>query len=213
MPTPWNDDPGGCESQIVGNVVALGHDMAASADQRDAPTIAMAQDCHRRLYDQVPLPVPYYAGEVRDSDPEYPELDGHEVRVGPFHGLPSPLVPQALATFGAQAKSAVQILDGLVAAGEKPANSNEAHAVLTLCANLHGEWIRIHPFANGNGRIARLWANWAALRYGLPPFVTIRPRPGSPYGAAAISSMQGDHQLMAVVFNQMLRARLASGGP
>ena len=33
------------------------------------------------------------------------------------------------------------------------------------------EWIRIHPFANGNGRIARLWVNSIAMRYDLRPRV------------------------------------------
>jgi fido (protein-threonine AMPylation protein) len=174
----------------------------------------MAQEWHRRVYDQIPLPVNYYAGETRDSDPEYPELYGYEVSVGPSHGLLSQFVPDALATFERQAQSAVEILDGVIAAGAKPARNAEGHAVLTLCAFVHGEWVRIHPFANGNGRTARLWANWAALRYGLPPFVTIRPRPpGDPYGAAAMHSMRGDHRTMAVVFNQMLRDRLSRGGP
>lgn len=35
-----------------------------------------------------------------------------------------------------------------------------------LAAVVHGEWVRIHPYANGNGRIAGTWANWVATRYG-----------------------------------------------
>lgn len=214
MPTPWNGDPSGFEPRIAANVVALVQELAASADQRLAPTIAMAQTWHRRLYDQIPLPVPYYAGEIRDSDQRYPELYGYEVQVGRFAGLPSSHVPQALAGFKRQAQAAVRILDAVIAVGDGPASDTEGHAVLTLCASLHGEWIRIHPFANGNGRTARVWANWGALRFGLPPFVTIRPRPpGDPYGAAAIRSMQGDHAMTAVVFNQMLRDRLAASSP
>jgi Fic family protein len=58
------------------------------------------------------------------------------------------------------------------------------------------------------GRTARLWANWAALRYGLPPFVTNKPRPGQPYGAAALASMRGDHRVTLAVFEQMLRGYL-----
>jgi Fic family protein len=85
------------------------------------------------------------------------------------------------------------------------------HGVLTYCAILHGEWVRIHPFANGNGRTARLWANWAALRYGLPPFVTIKPRPSDPaYAAAAFASMGGDHSTMVAVMRQMLHDALSS---
>lgn len=84
----------------------------------------------------------------------------------------------------------------------------QLHGVLTLGAVLHGEWVRIHPYANGNGRTARLWANWTALRYALPPLVTIKPHPGHPYGAAALASMQGDHSVTLAVFDRMLRAYL-----
>nr|MBA3305364.1 Fic family protein [Thermoleophilaceae bacterium] len=75
-----------------------------------------------------------------------------------------------------------------------------------------GEWARIHPFANGNGRTARLWANWAAQRYGLPAFVSTKPRPpGNPYAVGAMSSTQGNHSPMVAAFRQMLIARLTAG--
>jgi hypothetical protein len=74
-----------------------------------------------------------------------------------------------------------------------------------LAANLHGEWVRIHPFANGNGRIARLWVMWVAARYSLPPFIRLKPRPaGLPYEGAAMASMSGRHTPMATVLGQML---------
>ena len=93
------------------------------------------------------------------------------------------------------------------------ADDPQLHAVLTLCAVLHGEWVRIHPFANGNGRSARVWANWAALRYGLPPFVRLRPRPeGLAYAAAGHASMAGEHTLAVGVFRQQLQALLGELG-
>lgn len=95
----------------------------------------------------------------------------------------------------------------MIAVGADPSTMapQELHGVLTFCALLHGNWVRIHPFANGNGRTARVWANWAALRYGLPPFVTIKPGPGQAYGAGAAASMAGDDQVMVAVMGQMLR--------
>jgi len=76
----------------------------------------------------------------------------------------------------------------------------------------HGEWARIHPFANGNGRTARLWANWCALRYGLPLFVRLRPRAtGSLYAAAAADSMAGDHRATISLFAAWLEERLRTG--
>lgn len=209
MPTPWNDDPPGAEQQILENAAAVLREIAAQADSRLAPTVAMAQGWHRRLYRGIALPVPYYAGEPRDSDPRFPELQGYEVAVGRARGTPSELVPAALSGFEASVQNAVGSLDAAIPAASQPSDGRELHGVLSLCAVLHGEWVRIHPFANGNGRTARLWANWAALRYGLPPFVTIKPRPGDPYGMAAMASMRGQHAATIAAFDQMLRAHLA----
>jgi fido (protein-threonine AMPylation protein) len=208
MPKAWNEDPPDSESRILENAAALLRELAAEADRRLPPTVAMARQWHRRLYRGVKLPVPYYAGEPRDSDPACPELQGYEVAVGTARGTPSELVPAALRSFEASAQRAVAPLDAAIAPARQPSDGRRLHGVLSLCAVLHGEWVRIHPFANGNGRTARLWANWAALRYGLPPFVTIKPRPGDPYGLAAMASMSGNHTATIAAVSQMLRERL-----
>jgi Fic family protein len=88
--------------------------------------------------------------------------------------------------------------------------ADQLNAVLDVCAWAHSEWVRIHPFTNGNGRIARLLANAIALRYGLPPFVRLRPRPNHGYNHAAEASMRGDHQPLAIAFRRMLNALLSS---
>jgi len=84
---------------------------------------------------------------------------------------------------------------------------------MALAANAHGEWIYIHPFANGNGRTARLWILWITLRYGLPPFMRLKPRPDTLfYAAATQASMRSrDHSQMIIVLNDMLAARLRAG--
>jgi fido (protein-threonine AMPylation protein) len=170
----------------------------------------MAQDWHREIYRGIPLPVRYYAGEIRDSDPAFPELDRYEVVVGGFAGAPSATVPLELTHFESTARRAVTVLDTSIPAGGKPADNQQFLAVLTLCASLHGEWVRIHPFANGNGRTARLWGNWAALRYGLPPFISAKPRrAGTAYALASYASMHRDHRVMTGVLLQMLQAHIA----
>lgn len=208
MPTPWNEDPRGSEQQILANAAEVLRQIVAAADDRDEPSVAAAQDWHRRIYADVALPVPYYAGEPRDSDPAFPELQGYEVEIGRSLGTPSTQVPRALADFEVGARRAVAPLDQAIPVRTRPSQGPELSAVISLCAVLHGEWVRIHPFANGNGRTARLWANWAALRYGLPPFVTVKPRPGAPYAVAAMASMSGDHRVAAAAFHQMLRSHL-----
>jgi Fic family protein len=206
VPTPWEDDPADAP-KIAANAAKVLTGIATDADKREPPTVAMAQQWHRDLYDGIARPFVYYAGEVRDSDPRFPDLIGYEVQVGSAFGVPSAQVPQALARFEGGAQTAASRLDRVMPVGAHPSTMapQELHGVVTLCALLHGNWVRVHPFANGNGRTARLWANWAALRYGLPPFVTIKPRPGPPYGAAAAASMAGNDQVMVAVMQQMLR--------
>jgi fido (protein-threonine AMPylation protein) len=209
VPLAWNDDPPGSEDQILENCAALLADIIDAAPAREEPTVGMAQDWHRRIYDGITLPVPYYAGEVRDSDDDFPELIGYEVEVGAIRGVPSAEVPQQLAAFAQSVQQAVAGLDAAVPAGQKPSDNAELRAVLTLCTVLHGEWVRIHPFANGNGRVARVWVNWAAVRYSLPPFVDIKPRPGVPaYALAAVSGMRGEHTTALTGFAEMLNDRM-----
>jgi fido (protein-threonine AMPylation protein) len=164
----------------------------------------MAQAWHRQIYEGATLPVWYFAGEIRDSDPHYPELFGYEVGVGVAEGVPSAEVPAELARFEASMQAAVRQLDAVVPVGSA-VGATTLGSVVTLCALAHGEWVRIHPFANGNGRTARLWADWCAVRYGLPPFVRLKPRPaGNAYSLAASRSMLGDHEPTIRVFLDML---------
>ena len=208
-PRPWNDDPPGSQQQIGTNILALGPQFQADASSRPLPTIALAQDWHRAVYAGVQLPEPYYAGEIRDSDPRFPALGGYEVQVGGLLGTPSKDVPAELAQLETRIQTVSARLDAAVPVGAPPSDDATLRAVIATCGNVHGEWVRIHPFANGNGRTARLWTTWIGLRYGLPPFIQIRPRPaGQPYAAAAVASMRGDHRLCILVFEQMLRTKL-----
>ena len=133
--------------------------------------------------------------------------------IGSAQGVPSADVPAALVAFEAGMQAVMRQLDPRLPVGTRPASAVDLGAVLLAAAIAHGEWIRIHPFANGNGRIARLWANWAVVRYGLPVFVSLRSRPaGLLYAGAAAASMRGDHGPMATAFLDMLRATL-TGSP
>ncbi|AOS80720.1 Fic family protein [Hydrogenophaga intermedia] len=75
---------------------------------------------------------------------------------------------------------------------------DELRAVCELAGTLHGEWVRIHPFGNGNGRMARLLANWVLMRYGIEPVLSPRPRPEGLYELAARASMHGRHDVMVL---------------
>jgi len=209
VPIPWNDDPPGFDGRIIDNLKRVGGQVVADATLRLPPTAAMAQGWHRATYRGVPLPVPYYAGEIRDSDPTFPELFGYEVLIGTAPGMPSADVPAALAGFEAGVKAVVARLDDVVAVGRQPSTVTDLYAILEIAAIAHGEWVRIHPLANGNGRIARLWVNWVAVRYGLPFFLALKPRPADLiYDAAAATSMRGDHRPMVTALLTLLNQHI-----
>lgn len=187
--------------------------MVDGAHRRDPPSVEMACRWHHEIFEGVALPVPYYAGEIRDSDPRFPELIGYEVDVGANPGVAADDVPRELERFEDRMRQAVRVLDPLVERGRKMSGEEVLGSIVFLCATSHGEWARIHPFANGNGRIARLWATWCALRYGLPPFLRVFPRPmGLYYGAAAAASMVGNHQPTVDLFAEWLEERLRVAG-
>ncbi len=130
-------------------------------------------------------------------------LENVQVRVGANYGVSSAKVAGELQHFEKSLKTLVAELDALVPVGQEP-DADQIAAVLDVCAWAHAAWVRIHPFANGNGRTARLWANSLAMRYGLPPFVQLRPRPNSGYANAGAQAMQGDWKPTAIVFRRLL---------
>jgi fido (protein-threonine AMPylation protein) len=195
MPVAWDNDRPADTQRLALNVKTVLRRIVAEAPERMGPSVAMAQQWHRDLYRGIELPAPYFAGEVRDSDRRFPELFGYEVQVGEHLGVSSIDVPDALAVFENAFTGAVEVVDEQIF--EAGLTGESAELYVTLVAVTHGEWIRIHPFANGNGRTARLWTYWLAARYDLPPLIRVKPRPEDEiYGIAAGASMTGDHTLM-----------------
>jgi Fic/DOC family len=139
-----------------------------------------------------------YVGAFRGE----PGLENTGVRIGPYFGTDPARVAQELSQFEAGLRARVARLDATLPASQDP-NAAQLAAIFDLCAWAHAEWVRIHPFANGNGRTARLWANYLAMRYNLPPFIRLRPRPSGAYGEAGARAMQGDWRSTAVVFRQL----------
>ena len=130
-------------------------------------------------------------------------LEKTQVRVGAQFGVDAAEVAQELLDFETMLPALIRELDAMVAAGQEP-DADQLAAVLDLCAWVHAGWERIHPFANGSGRTARLWANCIAMRYGLPPFIRLRPRPDYGYADAGARAMLGDWKSTAVLFRRML---------
>ena len=221
MPGPaWGEDGAADETIVAANVAALLTHLLAAAPARTTPSVSLGHDWHRAIYREVAsVPTPNYLGRPRGSaDPDL--VDYEVVLRNPLTGLvlgrgvSAAQVERELTAFEGALTAATATLDVVIATSRPPANHDELLAVVELAAVTHGEWIRIHPYAHGNGRTARTWANWVSMRYGLPPFVRIKPRPdGLMYAHAAHRSMGlapgsiADHDLTISVFLDLLRQR------
>jgi len=180
---------------IQANIRALLVDLHAQAPARVTPDVVLAHDWHRAIYQgTVSPPGMHCLGAFRGSADR--DLVDCPVSIGNARGEVLAVTPAARDVAGhlrhldSAHTAAVGSLDQLIPVATKPTTSGQLEAVVALAAAVHSRWVCIHPYANGNGRTARVWANWVALRYGLPPFVRIEPRPdGLLYAQAAARSM------------------------
>ena len=192
----WDAD----SPQLRQNLTRLLEGIADRADQREKPTIELAREWQRRFMLGLAAE-PRYVGTFRGGEHGLVKTG---VKIGRYRGTPAAKVAGELKRFEEILQAAVAQLDRVLPVG-KDLNVDEYGAVIDLCAWAHAEWVRIHPFANGNGRTARLWANFLAMRYGLPPFVRVRPRPGDGYEEAGAKAMQGEWEPTALVFRRTLK--------
>lgn len=68
--------------------------------------------------------------------------------------------------FPADGSRIVRELDTLIDALERPDKD-----IVAMAAYLHHRFVAIHPFTDGNGRVARLLANLFLIRQGYPPII------------------------------------------
>ena len=80
----------------------------------------------------------------------------------------------------------------------------------TLLARAHHEFIRIHPFDDGNGRVVRLLLNYVLLRAGLLPIV-VKSRDRRGYLTAIALADAGDLTPFASYFEALIAWSLALG--
>jgi Fic/DOC family len=196
----WDED----SPQLRQNLTQVFSEIVGAAQRREYPTLASARRWQSLAMKDLTVPDPRFVGAFRGE----PGLEKVQVRVGAQYGVDAAEVAGALEHFERKLHALVAELDSILPAGQD-ADADQLAAIVDLCAWVHAEWVRIHPFANGNGRTARLWANSIALRYGMPPFIRLRPRPNSGYAAAGAKAMQGDWKPTAVVFGRLLDDFLA----
>lgn len=189
------------------NLVSVLRDARDRALRRDQPTIEDARRWQRDSMRGLAVPDDKYRGRLRGEE----GLETTRVWIEGREGVAPADVAAALAAFESTLQRVVSVLDVRYPVGQE-LDADGLAAVIDLCAWAHAEWIRIHPFANGNGRTARIWANALLMRYGLPPAVRLRPRPGGSYGLAGAAAMDGDWRPTAAIFWTMLDEALSEGG-
>ncbi len=73
-------------------------------------------------------------------------------------------------------------------------------------AVVHTELVLIHPFRDGNGRVARLLPTLMALQGGLPPldFSGLKGQKRKEYFAAVSIGLERDYRRMAGIFRDVI---------
>jgi hypothetical protein len=185
--------------QLRANLVNVLRDARERALRRDRPSVEDARRWQRDSMAGLDVPDEKYRGRFRGE----PGLETTRVQIGDREGVAPADVSDALAAFEETLQRVVSVLDARYRSAPE-LDADGLAAVIDLCAWAHAEWIRIHPFANGNGRTARIWANALLMRYGLPPAVRLRPRPDGGYAVAGVAAMNGNWRPTAALFRRML---------
>jgi len=86
--------------------------------------------------------------------------------------------------------------------------------VISALAIVHAELILIHPFREGNGRVARLLATLMALQAGLPPlyFTDLVANRQVEYFAAVQQAVGRDYGAMKKIFEEIISLTLREHG-
>ena len=91
-----------------------------------------------------------------------------------------------------------------------PCRFDSIDKIVKALAVVHTELLLIHPFRDGNGRVARLLATLMALQAELPPldFGSLKGRRRKAYYAATQAGLDRDYKPMEDVFNGVIRKTL-----
>jgi hypothetical protein len=192
----WDAD----SPQLRRNLDKVSASIERDAARRVLPTLAAAKRWHTQIMAGLAVDKPEYVGRFRGE----PGLERCGVHVEGVYGSAPWDVAAELTAFEFALQRRVAALDAQYPDAESLDDTGQS-AVIELAAWAHAVWIRIHPFANGNGRTARVWANLILMRYGLPPVVALRPRPGGDYEAAGAAAMQGQWRPTINVFRLLVR--------
>lgn len=191
----WDTD----RPRLQANLERVLENVAQWADRRGKFSTATIKRWHRKTMAGLDVPHPRFVGRFRGE----PGLQDEPVYIGSQAGTTAALVAGEVNEFVKRLQAVSERLDKLLRRGEE-LDRDGLQAVVELAAWAHSEWVRIHPFVNGNGRTARLLTNAILMRYSLPPVLKLRPRPQLPYGSAGAEGIAGNTKPMAALLRRLL---------
>lgn len=199
----WSDDKAEHQDPAFASRLAGVVRIACKNARSAVPSTDDVMTWHRVAFEAV-VPVDYYAGNPRQIDPRRPCLE-EEVGVLTANGqiIPGSASKDVLTHFTALFVWVRQQADAIDLRWPTLSATKRTEALALLVAYAVGEFVKIHPFRNGNGRTSRVL--WAVLlcRYGLRWEHSIRVRPEPPYGDIMRASMTGNHK---PIFKAVLHA-------
>ena len=145
----WDED----SPELRRNLSKVLDEIVRSAQRREFPTLASVKRWQSLLMKNLTVPDVRFVGVFRGE----PGLEKIQVRVGVHYGVDAAEVAEELAGFERKLHALLRELDLILPAGEEP-DADQLAAVLDLCAWVHAEWVRIHPFATPPE--FRLWRGW-----------------------------------------------------
>ena len=147
-------------------------------------SVVDTRNVHHRLFNQLTPPdCPYYASHYRGENFRCLKFNQVGIRSDTRVGFKPHLVHGYMDELGGIVKEAAAALDeGMKAPDAKIPSKDKILYIVAATCRIFELFLRIHPYVNGNGHIAR-FCIWALLgRYGLwPTKWPIDPRPNPPY--------------------------------
>jgi cell filamentation protein len=133
-----------------------------------------------------------WLGEIYDWAGEYRQLN--MAKEG-FQFANARLIPELMKKFG-----------GKYLARYTPCRVGSDDAIAEVLAVVHAELVLIHPFREGNGRLARLLSLLMGLQAGLPPldFSAMSGRGRRKYIAGIQTAMSNDYRVLKEVFLRVI---------
>lgn len=151
---------------------------------------------HAQLFASLTPPEhPYYAGHYRGE--AFPCLVDYKVIIpmDPLVGYPPDAVSDVMGRLAVHIRAATNTLDASFAQPDVAVSQKDKlYFAVVIAARLFQEFLTVHPYANGNGHIARFLV-WLVLgRFGYwPTKWTIDPSPNVTNYALAISAHRRGH--------------------